>query len=131
MTKTIAELSEEIHSNAKAKGFWEQGLDLPKMLMLTVSELSEAMEADRKDKIYRSNHFLKELDINEEVSSEDEKYFQQEFEVSVKNTIQDELADAMIRIMDIAQYMNIDLQWHIQMKMKYNELRPYKHGKKY
>ena len=30
-----------------------------------------------------------------------------------------------------AQLMDIDLVWHIEQKMKYNELRPQKHGKKY
>lgn len=30
-----------------------------------------------------------------------------------------------------AESLNIDLDWHIEAKMKYNEMRIYKHGKKY
>lgn len=32
---------------------------------------------------------------------------------------------------EFARYHNIDLVWHIEQKMKYNESRPKKHGKKY
>lgn len=33
-------------------------------------------------------------------------------------------------ILALAKSRNIDLLWHIEEKMKYNELRPNKHGKK-
>nr|DAL06127.1 MAG TPA: hypothetical protein [Caudoviricetes sp.]DAN96503.1 MAG TPA: hypothetical protein [Caudoviricetes sp.] len=29
------------------------------------------------------------------------------------------------------QFSNIDLMWHVEQKMRYNELRENKHGKKY
>lgn len=45
--------------------------------------------------------------------------------------IGDELADIMIRVMDLAAFKGIDLEKHIDLKMKYNSLRPHKHGKKY
>jgi len=41
------------------------------------------------------------------------------------------LADIMIRVMDLAAFKGIDLEKHIDLKMKYNSLRPHKHGKKY
>ena len=35
-------------------------------------------------------------------------------------------------LVENADQLGIDLEWHIEHKMKYNELRPYKHGgKKY
>lgn len=34
-------------------------------------------------------------------------------------------------IMKFAEYHNIDLEWHIEHKQKYNRTRPYLHGKKY
>lgn len=120
---TIQELSEQINKNAEEKGFWENGIDIPEKLMLTVSELSEAMEADREGKSYKGN-------IQECIKLPDETfswYFPQE----VKNTFQDELADAAIRIFDLAKKMNIDLEGHIQAKMRFNKTRPRLHGKKY
>ena len=38
---------------------------------------------------------------------------------------------AVIRIADLCGYLNIDLESHIKAKMRYNESRPYKHGKEY
>ena len=46
------ELAEEIHKNAVAKGFWDKTVDpifVAKQMMMIVSEVSEAMEALRKD----------------------------------------------------------------------------------
>ena len=54
-----------------------------------------------------------------------------EFEKSVKNTFEDELADIMIRVMDLAAFKGIDLESHIKAKMRYNAMREHKHGKKY
>jgi len=42
-----------------------------------------------------------------------------------------ELADAVIRIMDLAEILNFDLAGAIEDKSAYNETRPYKHGKKF
>jgi NTP pyrophosphatase (non-canonical NTP hydrolase) len=49
----------------------------------------------------------------------------------VKDTFQDELADVMIRVMDLAAHKDIDLEIHIAAKMRYNSLREYKHEKRY
>ena len=57
--------------------------------------------------------------------------FKAEFEHAVKSTFEDELADIMIRVMDLAAYKGIDLDNHIKVKMRYNAMRGYKHGKKY
>jgi len=50
--KTINELSKEVHQNAVDKGWWEdkESFNVAEKLMLIVSEVSEAMEADRKGK---------------------------------------------------------------------------------
>ena len=45
--------------------------------------------------------------------------------------IGEELADAVIRIADLAEYLKIDLEKEIERKMKINEKRPFKHGKLY
>lgn len=40
-----------------------------------------------------------------------------------------ELADAVIRIMDIAESVGVDLQSCIEQKHEYNVTRPFRHGK--
>lgn len=136
----IKEISKDINANAHAKGFWDKGIDVPKMLMLIVSEVSEAMEADRISRFY--NNHTRHLDGTTKsagdtrwafhiVDSDDEAWINW-FNSEVKNTFQDELADAAIRIFDLATEMGIDLAWHIEQKVRYNAGRPKMHGgKKY
>jgi NTP pyrophosphatase (non-canonical NTP hydrolase) len=121
---TISELSKQIHENARNKGFWDKERNLGEMLMLIVSEVSEAMEADRK------NHFF-EGDIEMVNKSESKSHFEVVFTNYLKGTFEDELADVCIRIFDLAYSKGINLEAHIQAKMRYNESRPHMHGKKY
>lgn len=41
-----------------------------------------------------------------------------------------ELADIVIRVLDLAESLGIDMEECLELKMKYNESRPYKHGGK-
>lgn len=41
-------MSQICHKAAKDKGFWDRDRNIGELLMLVVSELSEALEADRK-----------------------------------------------------------------------------------
>lgn len=42
------------------------------------------------------------------------------------------MGNILFTLLVIAKRRGIDIEWHIEQKMKYNELRPYKHGgKKY
>jgi len=126
----INKLSEQIHENAKSKGFYDSPKNIGEMLCLIHSEVSEALEADRKNH-FADNHFLQEM-IAENYTWEDSSMsFKSCFESTIKNTFEDELADIMIRVMDLAGYKGIDLEFHIAQKMKYNEQRKHKHGKKY
>ena len=43
----------------------------------------------------------------------------------------EELADTVIRIFDYCGYLNIDLESEIMKKYSKNQLRSYKHGKKF
>ena len=42
-----------------------------------------------------------------------------------------ELADILIRVFDLAEAWDIDLEAALQEKMAYNETRAYRHGGKY
>jgi NTP pyrophosphatase (non-canonical NTP hydrolase) len=122
----INQLAKEITANATEKGFWDRELIIPEKLMLIVSEISEAMEADRKAKF--AGTFVKR---HRKEFKDDEEY-RVWFATEVKDTFEDELADACIRIFDLANYMGVDIEYHIKAKMKYNEYRPKMHGgKKY
>lgn len=121
----INELSEKIHEVNVTNGFYESKKNIGEMIALIHSEVSEALEADRKDRFTGPESITSILDIDDDVD------FKAQFNKSVKDSFEDELADAMIRIMDLAAYMQIDLESHIIAKVRFNSLRPYKHGKKY
>lgn len=173
---TRNQYKELAHNTAVNHGFWEEKHSYEHSIMLVISELSEAVEAYRKN--YKSDYDkfhedLKELGIRES------------FKKNIKNTVEDEIADVYIRLYDYAGAVNIDFEdisfkceiikhdyksfleecfevtrilsrgndnlnaisialeyldklvehwnipinWHINMKMQYNEGRGYKHGK--
>lgn len=122
----INRLSKEVHANAKAKGFFDDEKNIGEMLCLIHSETSEALECDRKDK------YFKKLQLSlANYEQLPDLTFKVQFETDVKDTFEDELADIMIRVMDLAAFKGVNLERHIKAKMRYNALRPHKHGKKY
>jgi NTP pyrophosphatase (non-canonical NTP hydrolase) len=115
------ELAKEIHEGNTARGFWEGDRKLTEVVMLTVCELAEAIEADRGEK------WATETDILQYKNISTPKRFKE----NIKDTVQDEIADAIIRLLDFSHKFNIDLDFHIKAKLDYNASRPYKHGKTY
>lgn len=177
-------------------GFHDKELSDKHLLMLVITELAEAVEADRKGRKFKSIISF-EHEFNHYSALVDETTrFKCAFERYVKDTVEDELADAVIRLLDLyglcdidldedvfdedtvqsyaetywgksftesvfrivrlltsgrgtiktsavlpemllleifglAKNLNIDLLWHIEQKMKYNEFREKMHGKKY
>lgn len=125
---------EKAHAVAKEKGFWETDRNVSEMLMLIVSELAEAQEALRK--IHYADPFASsDLERDLELDKTDEEFllktltWKKKFEDCVKSSFEDELADVAIRLFDLCGGLGIDLEKHIELKMKYNSLRGYKHGK--
>lgn len=130
----MKEIINKAHSMAKEKGFWDTERNQPELLMLIVSELAEALEALRKnhhaDKVVVLDllHDIEMTKIDEEFNFSNED-FKAVFEKNIKSSFQDEIADVAIRLFDLCGGLNIDLEKHIELKMKYNSLRGYKHGK--
>lgn len=111
---TIRECQTMVHDLAVTKGWYDltEGVkhrSIPEILMLIVSEISEALEEHRKGK------------------QPFERYYSDNGKPEGFGI---ELADAVIRIMDACQYLGIDLQSCIEDKHKYNQTRPYRHGGK-
>lgn len=173
-------------------GFHDKRLSEEHCLCLVISELMEAVEADRKGKRADRESFNSSYEDEE---PHDDVNFKYCFEKYIKDTIPDELSDAVIRLLDLAglrgislesasndinseyiddiacmysqlsfteaiysifikpivdyqylptivnemiflifafaKHLDIDLLWHINQKMRYNELRPKLNGKKY
>jgi NTP pyrophosphatase (non-canonical NTP hydrolase) len=53
------------------------------------------------------------------------------FQAHVKDSFEDELADALIRILDMCGGLGIDIQRHVEEKLHYNATRERLYGKNY
>ena len=187
----LNELRDKAYKNACEHGFHEEDLDDDHYLMLVVCELTEAVEADRKNKRANTSAFTSNMNMYIDLSANEktrpslteDAFFSFAFSQYIKDSVEDELADTVIRLLDLAglrgidlsdiyvwdfvtmkdlsvyifatirqlydtpieravistisnifsycKAIDVDLLWHIEMKMKYNELREYKHGKRY
>lgn len=125
--KMMNKLRDEIYKNSKEKGFWDKERNIGESLMLIVTELSEALE------IHRAHGGIRTLTEGQKISLErmHHEEFPETFAIMVKDSFQDEMADAIIRILDLCGGTDIDIDWHIKMKMKYNATRSRLHGKTY
>lgn len=127
----LNELAKEIHSGNVKRGFWEGKYEIGTLLMLCVSELSEALEADRKDRFADLEAYEECEKANDILETDKEVYMISSFENLIKDTFEDEIADTMIRLFDLSAGLGIDIEKHIELKLKYNSTRQRKHGKKY
>lgn len=103
----INELCAEAYRDAEEKGWHEGGVNVPEKLCLIHSEVSEGLECYR--------------------NGEDSYYETVEGKPCGLST---ELADVVIRIADLTEYLGIDLEAAIIKKMAYNKTRAHRHGGK-
>lgn len=125
---SLKEIADRAHNTARAKGWWEgqeveqqtlkgavSALDfglvvatIPEKLCLIHSEVSEALEDYRVDKL---------ATVPRQSDGKPEGFAT-------------ELADIVIRVMDLAGALGIDLEAEIVRKMDFNDTRSYRHGGK-
>lgn len=121
-------LAYAIGNNAKAKGFREQwetavdegdesimALNVSQKLMLISDELTEAHETLRKDGLIVDSSLIN---------------FRKVVSPSPKGNFGEELADVIIRTLELADMINIDIGREVASKMETNSKRPHMHGGK-
>lgn len=111
-----------IHKGNVDRGFYDKPIEVGTALMLCVSELGEALEADRKGRHSDVEKFKDSNNIEE---------FAAKFEEEIKDTYEDEIADTIIRLLDHCGNKGIDIEKHIDLKLQYNATREKMHGKRY
>jgi NTP pyrophosphatase (non-canonical NTP hydrolase) len=150
----IYEIQKQVHDNAKDHGWWDTEFsdeelqtvydkleDLPdlfrekvvkklarkrsfaELIALCHSELSEALEEYRKGNIPTERYYSDKNGTAYSMNPSGNTEMKPE-------GIPSELADAVIRIMDMFGHYGIDLEDAIEEKHRYNQVRPYKHGGK-
>lgn len=119
----LNEAAKIIHQGNVEKGFWDGERNVGELLMLVTSELGEAMEAHRKNRFANIEQAQKLIDLGGQ--------FELTFKEYLKDTFEDEIADSVIRLLDLCAGLGIDLETHIKLKVKYNRTRPRLHGKAY
>lgn len=110
MRLTIPEFQKAIHANAIKKGFFEKEKNIGEMLALIHSEVSEALEAEREDKHFTGSM----LAVNGWTADVD---FAADYKTKLKGTFEEEMADIVIRVMDLCEFKGIDLEQQIIAKM--------------
>ena len=96
----LARLSQDCHQRSVAKGFWDGTNSVGHYLMLVISELSEAVEADRIGKWAKLDP-----DTIDTLHRIEGAIYVQEFLRLVEGTVGCEIADAVIRLLDLLGWM--------------------------
>lgn len=118
---SLNELADRIHAANKEKGFYKRapynnlkddGLFLFRQTALIGTEVSEALEELRRDTAIEG--------VEKMVYWENE---------GKPRGFPTELADVLIRTLDVMAYCGIDIDKIIELKLSYNASRESKHGK--
>lgn len=98
--ETLNRYAKDFHERAVAKGFWDEPRSVGHCLMLAFGELHEAIEADRTGKWAKLDP-----DTIDTLQRIEGAPYAQEFFREVKDTVEDEIADAVKRLLDLLGWM--------------------------
>lgn len=98
-------LRDEAYSIAKANGWHEQEHSDEHFLMLIVTEIAEAVQADRTGRHSDIENF------KEFTEAHDSTAFTYAFNDFIKGSVEDELADVVIRCLDLAALRGIEFRY--------------------
>jgi len=149
----VREMQLEVHENAVSKGFWDvntRELEPLSWIMCCIAALCDLAEKWRKTG--ESRYHLEILEVTERLNAAGCMILPRDIdndsvallarlclictevaeaaEATDKAGLAEELADIVIRCMDLAGGYNIDLQSAVEKKMEKNAKRPYLHGKR-
>lgn len=112
---SLKSLCREAHVIAVDKGWYNPVKSFGEMILMGHVELSEAVQEFRKPGMAANEVYY---------TASEEPGPEKPCGVPI------ELADAVIRIADLCEYYEIDIEDAIQQKMAYNRTRPRRHGNK-
>lgn len=136
--KTINEMAKAVHENSVKHGWWDNGeRNFGELIALCHSELSEAFEEYRNGHEPTETYYSCQAPKDGKVES---LHGCPNYPEPCNNGcaghygkmegIPSELADVVIRVMDMCEHYGIDLEAAIAEKHAYNLTRPYRHGGK-
>lgn len=124
----LNEFMKEVGENADRHGWWDKERNFGELIALCHSELSEALEEYRNGKEPDEEYSACKMD---EIKARGGggcgvcKYCI----VNKPEGIPSELADVVIRILDMCYHFDIDIEDVLRRKHEFNLTRPYRHGK--
>jgi NTP pyrophosphatase (non-canonical NTP hydrolase) len=126
----FSQLQMKVAQTAKEHGFWDvdavnNPASVDRKLMLIVGEVAEAHEE------YRARGLVSYTTESRCTAQNAESDFEHEVVTHKPEGFAVELADAVIRILDLCEQLDINLEEHILLKDGYNKSRPYRHGKRF
>jgi len=124
----INELAKEINKTNKTKGFWDNmnySIDITKDQVRFIG-LSKHI----KDAFIAQKLALVHTEVSEAVEATRlEGYEENGYGLYTKDSFVDELADTIIRVLDICGQLDIDIEKQIEWKLNKNKSREFMHGK--
>lgn len=103
----LNKLKEKVYKNAVAHGWHDENYSNAHWLCLVIAELMEAIEADRNYKYaYRKDFEESLIKLGARAGI---RKWRQAFEICIKDRLEDELADACIRLLDYSGTKDITI----------------------
>ncbi len=120
--RSLKELAEQAYHINREKGYTgntEQEVNIPLKLLLIHSEVSEATEAYRGGIGVGDRLFTSEMSTFQSLPDDE---FVKHYKTIIKGTLSEELADIIIRTSSLAEELSIDIQKHVELKLRFNSL---------
>ena len=96
--KELASLAEDAFKNADKHGFYPDNTEIETALMLIITEMAEAVQADRKNRHGSIEDYESEIQMGRDIPTA--------YKNSLEGTVESEFADIAIRILSLLGWMN-------------------------
>lgn len=115
--KTLNELANQAYEINVKKGYYKSPINIPEKLCLIHSEVTEALESDRKERYYPMTKAQKLVLMGWTNESD----FKERYKQTVKGSFEEEMADIIIRTISLCAHLKIDIDYHVNTKIRYNQ----------